>query len=108
SMEPAVFIDYLAGGVRPLVVALHDHRPTDQDFAVISGSYFTVRNRQTRTADPIERKITGNNRRSFRQSVTLINRNAHAPEKLRQRFGKRRAAGGNDAQTAFLFIRVTD
>ncbi len=84
GVEPAVLIDYFPRGVRPLVVTLHDHRAAHQNFAVFRNFYFGVRNRQSGTSHAIVRKITGDDRRSFCQSVTLVNRNADAPEKFGQ------------------------
>ncbi len=98
GMKPAVFVNHFARGFRPFVVPLHDHRATHQNFPVVRGFHFAIRNRQSGTAHAIAWKIAGNDGRSFRQSVTLVNRDADAPEKFRQRFRKRSAAGRNNPQ----------
>src|SRR5712664_2764114 len=80
--EPAVFGENFAGSFGILVIALHDARAPDQDFAIISGSDLHVGNRLARTAHAVRGIIAGDDRGSFGQTVTLIDGDAHGPEKI--------------------------
>src|SRR5712664_192938 len=80
--EPAVFGENFAGSFGILVIALHDARALDQDFAIISGSDLHVGNRLARTAYAVLGIIAGDDRGSFGQTVTLIDGEAHGPEKI--------------------------
>src|SRR5258708_7524340 len=98
--EPAVFAKNFAGSFGILVIALHDARALDQDFAIIGGSDVHVGNRLARTAHAVLGIIAGDDRRSFGQTVTLIDGDADGPEKFGELFGKRRAAGRDDTQVS--------
>src|SRR5229473_1009949 len=98
--KPAVFGENFAGGFGILVIALHDAGAFHKNLSVLGGADLNVGNWFAGTADAIVWIIAGDYRRSFRQAVALINRNANGPEKLGERLGKRGAAGRNDAQAA--------
>ncbi len=69
-------------------------------FAILGGTDLDVGNRFAGTAHAIHRVVAGDDGRSFRQTVTLIDRDTYGPEEFRERFGKRCAAGRDDAQAA--------
>src|SRR5947207_1269836 len=98
--EPAVFAKNFAGGFGVLVIAMHDARTLDEDFSILGNADLNIRNWFAGTAHAIHGVIAGNDRRSFRQTITLIDGNADGPEKFRERFGERRAARRDDAQMA--------
>src|SRR2546429_5998846 len=98
--KPAVFAEDFAGGFGVLVIAVHDAGTFDKDFSIFGDTNLDIGNWLARTAHTIDRVIAGNDRRSFRKTITLINGNTDSPEKFRERFGKRRDAGRDDKQLA--------
>src|SRR6266850_2398961 len=98
--EPAVFAEHFGGCFRFLVVALHDARTFDENLAVFRDANLDVGDGLAGTADAIVRVVTRNNWRSFRQAIALIDGDADGPKEFGERFGKRRAAGRDDAQAA--------
>src|SRR5437899_5993503 len=98
--KPTIFAENFARGFGIFVVALHDARTFHEDFSILGGADLNIGNGFAGTAHAIHGVVAGHNRRSFRATVTLIDRDAHGPEKFGEIFGKRRAAGRDDAQTA--------
>src|SRR6266853_3760728 len=96
--EPAIFAENFAGGFGIFEVALHDAGAFYENFAVLGHADLNVRNRFAGTAHAIRRVVAGDDRRSFGETIALIDRNANGPEEFREIFGKRRAAGRDDAQ----------
>src|SRR6266849_9865639 len=80
--EPAVLAENFAGGFGIFIVALHDARALDEDFSVLGDAHLDVGNRFAATAHAIHGVVAGDDRRGFRQTVTLIDRNAHGPEEF--------------------------
>ena len=98
GFEPAIRGEDFAGGFGILVIALHDARAFGENFAVIGNADLHVRDGTAGTAHAIVGIIVGEDGRSFREAVTLIDGNTDGPEKFSERFRKRRAAGENQAQ----------
>src|SRR6266478_1349690 len=98
--EPAILAEDFAGGFGILVIALHDARAFDENFSVFGGADLHVGNRFAGTAHTIVGIIAGDDGRSFRQAVTLVDGNSDGPEKLGELFGKRSAARADKAEAA--------
>src|SRR6266581_5047579 len=98
--EPTILAENFACGFGVFVVAVHDARTLDEDFSIFGNADLDIGNRLAGTADTILRIVAGNDGRSFRQTITLVDRDTHGPEKFRERFRKRRSAGRDDAQMA--------
>src|SRR5437660_4992435 len=73
--EPAVFAENFAGGFGVLVIAMHDARTLDEDFSIFGDTNLDIGNWLARTAHAIHGVIAGNDRRSFRQTITQIDAN---------------------------------
>ncbi len=100
SFEPAIRGEDFAGGFGIFVIALHDAGALGENFAVIGDANLHVGDGTAGTAHAIVGIIVGEDGRSFRQAVTLIDGNTDGPEKFSERFRKRRAAGKNQAQAS--------
>src|SRR6202158_2888553 len=86
--KPAVFAENFAGGFGIFIVALHDARTLDEDFSILGGADLDVGDRVSGTVRAVFGVVAGNNRRSCRQTVALIDGNSDSPEKLREILGK--------------------
>src|SRR5260370_6590630 len=71
--EPTVFAENFTGGFGVLIVALHDARALDEDLSIFGHADLNVGNRFAGTAHAIIGIIAGDDGRSFRQSIALIN-----------------------------------
>src|SRR5260370_420700 len=98
GVKPPFFVDYFTRGVRTFVIALHHAWTFGEDFAVFRDANENVGNGSPGAAAAILRIIGGEDRRSLRQAVALVNGNADGPEKFGEFLGKGRAAGENHAQ----------
>src|SRR5438552_1428487 len=98
--EPAVFAENFACGFGVFVIAVHDARTLDEDFSIFGNADLDIGNGFAGTAHAIHGIVAGNDRGSFRKTVTLIDGNADGPEKFRERFREWRAAGRDDTQMA--------
>src|SRR5467141_2368141 len=78
--EPTVFAENFAGGFGIFVVALHDARALDEDLSIFGHADLNVGNRFAGTAHAIIGIVAGNDGRSFRQTVALIDGNSDGPE----------------------------
>src|SRR5713226_5264386 len=95
--KPTVFAKNFAGGFGVLVIALHDTRAFDKNFAILGGANLDVGNGFAGTAHAIFRIVAGDDGRSFRQTIALIDGDAHGPEEFSKRLRQRRAARRDDA-----------
>src|SRR6267143_1625319 len=98
--EPAVLAENFTSGFGIFIVALHDAGALDEDFSVLDGANLDVGNWFAGTAHAVLGVVARNNRRSFRQTVALIDGNSDSREKLRELLGKWSAAGTDEAETA--------
>ena len=86
---------------RLLVIALHHARPLHQNLAILRDAHFHIRDRPPHRPYFVRvRHVRGNHRRSLRQSISLIHRQSHRPEKFREFRRKRRSAGTERAASA--------
>src|SRR6266700_3986898 len=79
--EPTILAENFACGFGVFVVAVHDARTLDEDFSIFGNADLDIGNRLAGTADTILRVVAGNDGRSFRKTVTLVDRDTHGPEK---------------------------
>ena len=79
---------------------MHNARAFDEDFSIFGDADLHIGDGLAGTAHAVHGVIAGNDGRSLRKAVTLVNGNADGPEKFRERFGERGAAGRDDAQMA--------
>src|SRR5260370_26573273 len=98
GVKPAFLVDDFTRGVRTFVITLHHARTFGEDFAVFRYANENVGNGSPGAAAAILRIIGGEDRRSLRQAVALVNGNADGPEKFSEFLGERRTAGENHAQ----------
>ena len=92
-LEPTIARENRARLFGLVVIAAHHVWTTHFDLAVFRNADFNVRNRRADCADAIVFDAAGgDDRRRFRQSVTLNDRNARADVDVRQIFRQRSAA----------------
>ena len=100
GLEPAIFGKNLPRGFGRFEIALHDAGALGEDFTIVGDADLNVADGLAGTASPISRVVTGKDRRGFRQTVALIDRNPDGPKKFAEILGERRSAGKNGAQLA--------
>src|SRR5260370_27669852 len=70
--EPAVLAESFTRGLGIFIVALHDAGTLDEDFTIFCDADLDVVNRFAGTTHAIHGVVSGDDRRGFRQAVTLI------------------------------------
>jgi len=100
GFEPAVVGENFTGGFGRFEITLHDARALSENFAIVGDADLNVGNGAAGAAGTILRMIAGENGRSFRQAIALIDGNSDGPEKFAEILGERSTAGKNGAKVA--------